>query len=164
MKRHWVRSYPLSPQRWLWSDWTNAQADLSLCWAHSHFVSFFIWFHLFGIIVHPFLASLKVDTEHRSKTETHCQETETDSWREIIWMVRTKSSPKREKEETRKDVTYIVPNQIDSISRAVTVEGFINRNYVVWPTFFLMNVFIALKGSHFWFLWNWGCRFRPQVM
>ena len=29
--------------------------------------------------------------------------------------------------------------------------GFISRNYVVWPTSFLMNVFIALKGSHFWF-------------
>ena len=28
--------------------------------------------------------------------------------------------------------------------------GFVSRNYVVWPTFFLMNVFIALKGSHFW--------------
>ena len=32
--------------------------------------------------------------------------------------------------------------------------GFISRNYVVWPTFLLMNVFIALKGSHFWFYWN----------
>ena len=30
--------------------------------------------------------------------------------------------------------------------------GLISRNYVVWPTFLLMNVFIALKGSHFWFL------------
>ena len=30
--------------------------------------------------------------------------------------------------------------------------GFISRNYVVWPTFFLTNVFIAPKGSHFWFL------------
>ena len=30
--------------------------------------------------------------------------------------------------------------------------GFISRNYVIWPTFFLMDVFIALKGSHFWFL------------
>ena len=30
--------------------------------------------------------------------------------------------------------------------------GFISRIYVVWPTFLLMNVFIALKGSHFWFL------------
>ena len=29
--------------------------------------------------------------------------------------------------------------------------GFISRNYVVWATFFLMNVFIALKGFHFWF-------------
>ena len=52
--------------------------------------------------------------------------------------------------------------------------GFISRNYIVWPTFLLMNVFIALKGSHFWFLlypsemgvapvkqivhlWNWSC-------
>ena len=33
--------------------------------------------------------------------------------------------------------------------------GFISRNYVVWPTFFLMNVFIALKGSHFWFLFDY---------
>ena len=30
--------------------------------------------------------------------------------------------------------------------------GFISRNYVVWPIFFLMNVFIAHKGTHFWFL------------
>ena len=30
--------------------------------------------------------------------------------------------------------------------------GFISRNYLVWPTFLLMNVFIALKRSHFWFL------------
>ena len=32
--------------------------------------------------------------------------------------------------------------------------GFISRNYVVWPTFLLMNIFIALKGSHFWFLFD----------
>ena len=31
---------------------------------------------------------------------------------------------------------------------------FISRNYVVWPTFLLINVFIALKGSHFWFLFG----------
>ena len=29
--------------------------------------------------------------------------------------------------------------------------GFISRNYVVWPISFLMNVFIALKGTHFFF-------------
>ena len=35
--------------------------------------------------------------------------------------------------------------------------GFVSRNYVVWPTFFHMNVFIALKGSHFWFyIWKIG--------
>ena len=36
MKKPWVLSYPLSAQRRLWSDW----ADLSLCWAHGHFVGF----------------------------------------------------------------------------------------------------------------------------
>ena len=40
MKKAWVLSYPLSAQRRLWSDWADAQADLSLRWAHSHFVSF----------------------------------------------------------------------------------------------------------------------------
>ena len=40
MKRAWVLSYPLSTQQRLWSDWADAQADLSLHWAHSHFVGF----------------------------------------------------------------------------------------------------------------------------
>ena len=40
MKKTWVLSYPLSAQRRLWSDWVDAQADLSLHWAHSHFVGF----------------------------------------------------------------------------------------------------------------------------
>ena len=32
--------------------------------------------------------------------------------------------------------------------------GFISRNYVVWPIFSLMNVFIALKGTQFLnFIW-----------
>ena len=35
MKKAWVLSYPLSAQRRLWSDWADAQADLSLCWAQS---------------------------------------------------------------------------------------------------------------------------------
>ena len=37
-KKVWVLSYPLSAQRRLWSDWADAQADLSLRWAHCHFV------------------------------------------------------------------------------------------------------------------------------
>ena len=37
----WVLSYPWSAaQRSLWSDWADAQADLSLRWVHSHFVGF----------------------------------------------------------------------------------------------------------------------------
>ena len=40
MKKAWFPSYPLSAQRRLWSGWADAQADLSLRWAHPHFVSF----------------------------------------------------------------------------------------------------------------------------
>ena len=40
MKKPWILSYPLSAQWGLWSDWVNAQADLSLRWAHTHFVGF----------------------------------------------------------------------------------------------------------------------------
>ena len=40
MKKAWVLSYPLSTQRRLWSDGVAALADLSLRWAHSHFVGF----------------------------------------------------------------------------------------------------------------------------
>ena len=41
MKKAWVLSYQLSAQRRHWSNWADAQADLSLRWAHSHFVGFF---------------------------------------------------------------------------------------------------------------------------
>ena len=40
MKKAWVLSYQLSAERRLWS----AQADLSLCWAHTHFVGFVMSF------------------------------------------------------------------------------------------------------------------------
>ena len=38
----WVAKYPsfLHADSEDWSDWTDAQADLSLCWAHTHFVGF----------------------------------------------------------------------------------------------------------------------------
>ena len=40
MKKPWILSYPLSAQRRLSSDWADAQADLSLRWAHTHFIGF----------------------------------------------------------------------------------------------------------------------------
>ena len=40
MKRAWVLSYPLSAQRRLWSDWADAQADMSLRWEHRSFCWF----------------------------------------------------------------------------------------------------------------------------
>ena len=39
-KKAWVLSYPLSAQRRLWWDWADAQAELSLHSADSHFVDF----------------------------------------------------------------------------------------------------------------------------
>ena len=39
-RKAWVLSYALSAKRRLWSGWADAQADLSLHWAHSHFVGF----------------------------------------------------------------------------------------------------------------------------
>ena len=40
MKKAWVLSYPMSAQRRLWSDWADAQVDLSLRWAHMPFCCF----------------------------------------------------------------------------------------------------------------------------
>ena len=40
MTKAYVLSYPLSAQRKLWSDWADAQADLSLRWAHMPFCWF----------------------------------------------------------------------------------------------------------------------------
>ena len=40
MKKACVLSYPLSAQRRLWSDWEDAQADLSLHWVHMSFCWF----------------------------------------------------------------------------------------------------------------------------
>ena len=40
LKKVWVLNYPFRGQRRLWSDWADAQADLSLLWAHTHFVDF----------------------------------------------------------------------------------------------------------------------------
>ena len=49
LKKAWVLSDPLSAQRRLWSDWASsdwadAQSDLSLRWAHTHFVGFVMSF------------------------------------------------------------------------------------------------------------------------
>ena len=57
MKKPWVLSYPLSVQRRLWSDWADSQADLSLGWAHTHFVGFvMLWLiYPFFLFLYPFI-------------------------------------------------------------------------------------------------------------
>ena len=61
MKKTWVLSYPLSAQRRLWSDWVDAQADLSLHWAHISFC----WFcydaaHMWFVLLHNLCFSRKI--------------------------------------------------------------------------------------------------------
>ena len=53
MKKRWVLSYQLSAQRRLWSDWVDAQADLSLGWAHSHIVGFVMLWLICTLTVIP---------------------------------------------------------------------------------------------------------------
>ena len=40
MKIGWILSYPVSAQRRLWTDWADAQAELSLRWVHRSFCWF----------------------------------------------------------------------------------------------------------------------------
>ena len=50
MKKAWILSYPLSAHRRLWSDWADAQADLNLRWASSHFVGFVMSWLIFDCL------------------------------------------------------------------------------------------------------------------
>ena len=53
MKKPWVISFLLSGQQRLLSDWADVQADLSLRWAHSHFVGFVVlWLICFSVMLH----------------------------------------------------------------------------------------------------------------
>ena len=58
MKKAWVLSYPFSTQLSLCSDWVDAQTDLSLCWAHTHFVGFVMSWLIYRIFC-PNLVVLK---------------------------------------------------------------------------------------------------------
>ena len=53
MKKPLVLSYPLSAPRRLWSDWADAQADLSLRWVHTNFVGFIMsWPNYLQYFIH----------------------------------------------------------------------------------------------------------------
>ena len=64
MKKPWVFSYPLSAQQRLWSDWANAQAGLSLHWAHSHIVGFvmsLLKFEMCGFIMMQWVQEMQME-------------------------------------------------------------------------------------------------------
>ena len=83
MKKAWVLSYPLTALRRLWSDWADAQADLSLSWAQS-----FCWFcHLFSTddkICYPMLSFMVFNCQHHydSVVVNHriCQTNQAKLW------------------------------------------------------------------------------------
>ena len=75
MNEAWVLSYSLRTQRRLWSDWADAQADLSRRWAHSHFVGFvmrWLMFIIWGVNVYlsPTYGSRTVADRWRERAET----------------------------------------------------------------------------------------------
>ena len=116
MKKPWVLSYPLSTQGRLWSDWADAQADLGLRWAHTHFVGFvmswlvlgqftaifsdvWILFYFFGLIY-----VLWLQFSHRSSTSSSMYLTSTHHrkpsltillyhWLKTFWRERMVGAP-----------------------------------------------------------------------
>ena len=51
MMKDWVLSYSLRAKQRLWSDWADAQADLSLRWAHIYFVGFVMRWRIYLCIL-----------------------------------------------------------------------------------------------------------------
>ena len=79
MKKPWVLSYPVSAQRRLWSDWADAQADLSLRWAHMPFC----WFchvlscHFVGFVMVYYKLTLRAFGSGEPKTQTGRKQSKT---------------------------------------------------------------------------------------
>ena len=83
MKKPWVLSYPLSAQRRLWSDWADAQADLSLCWAHTHFVGYvMLWLNYPKYSARAVLANNVDPVPHQG---LHCLPFLCTFWRITLW-------------------------------------------------------------------------------
>ena len=75
MKKAWVLSYPSSTQRRLWSDWADAQADLSLRCVHTHFIGFvMLWFKLLLIGKRMCICLASVSFQCKFWLTLRCQE------------------------------------------------------------------------------------------
>ena len=75
-KKAWGLSYPLSAQRWLWSDWADAKAGLSLRWAHTHFVGFVMSWLIWTVLLQ---IQQEVRTSHAQRS------TESSWWHRLRW-------------------------------------------------------------------------------
>ena len=86
MKNYWVRSYQMSTQQGLWSDWSDAQAELSLRWEHR----LLYWFcHAAAQIFKTVLAKLNSHTSERGK-HVNKMNTENTNFKFIIFCLNFK--------------------------------------------------------------------------
>ena len=96
MKKAWVLSYPLSAQQRLWSDWADAEADLSLRWAHTHFVGFVMrwlndlhhWLTIFNSRPHSialFFSFKQHCILHQCKRVSNIKPRRYPIWCPVIW-------------------------------------------------------------------------------
>ena len=97
MKKAWVLSYPLSAQRRLWSDWADAQADLSLRWAHI----LVCWFY--HEAAHMFFVTTAVQRTLRPFIKVSCN---------IIIIIKKKKKKKKNNEKINREYFIIVINLI----------------------------------------------------
>ena len=65
INKAWVLSYPLRAQWSLWSDWADAQVDLSLHWAHMHFVGFVMWRLKYLVLLSTYRITHRSSSIHR---------------------------------------------------------------------------------------------------
>ena len=105
MKNAWVLSYPLSAQQRLWSVWADAQADLSLCWAHMPFCCFymrwFIFLHLRTYLI------LTVPNRYKGMSHNNPHNVHEDEWHDQMAVDRVSKATKasENKKRTFKDET-----------------------------------------------------------
>ena len=72
MEKAWVLSYTLSAQRRLWSDWADAQTDLRLRLAYTHFVGFVMWWFKWTAMIRRSNSAPCFMTPNRKQSDTLC--------------------------------------------------------------------------------------------
>ena len=111
MEKHWVLSYSISGQRRLWSDWAD-QADLSLCWAHTHFVGFvmsrliWLWHCLYGDLILELMMQITWNVSKSLSTYYQNLKSSMQIWRLTVNFLNIRT-PKKFVVITLKNLNYV---------------------------------------------------------